>query len=122
MTQAKMAELININLRFYQDLESDEKSASFETIKKLIKGLNIDPAELFGMPSRISMPKSNEHLIEALTELQKENKLLKGKEEYKFSTAEYIMAWGDADPVARQTALKVLRAASDSQVKAKSKA
>lgn len=77
LTQELMAEKIGIGLRSYQYLEYNQSQPEYKTLHNLVHNLKIDPAEIFGMPSRIVLPKSNAKLAEAFSELEKENEDLK---------------------------------------------
>lgn len=78
LTQAKMAEVIGVSLRFYQDLEGGKQNPSIETIEKILSGLKISIINLVEDP-RVKKPedKPREHLLNSYVELQKENELLR---------------------------------------------
>lgn len=115
LTQAKMAETVDLSLRFLQELESEESIPGLESIKKIVRGLNIDPAEIFGMPSRAEpSPPTTRALLNALNEMEKELKTLKSG-----LPNELISAWQNADDTARKMALQALDMESEARPKRK---
>lgn len=78
LTQAKMAEVIGISLRFYQDLEAGKQNPSIETIEKILSGLRVEIRDILEDP-RIQAPEDQArgYLLKSYQEVQKENELLR---------------------------------------------
>jgi transcriptional regulator with XRE-family HTH domain len=51
LTQAEMAERIDVSPRYYQSLEKGEKEPSLTTIQKALSGLGLSYEEMFGTSS-----------------------------------------------------------------------
>ena len=82
LTQSAMAEVIDISLRYYQSLEKNEQDPGYETIIKIVANLVIEPGEFFGHPRKSEPIRSNEKLLEAMVEVEKEkNKIQKQTKE-----------------------------------------
>ena len=69
LTQAQLADKVDRSLDMIGRLERGELAPSFETIERLCSALNLQPAELFGAQSALTMPQS-QRLTEALALLE----------------------------------------------------
>lgn len=76
LTQAEMAEKVDISLRHYQGMEAGASEPGLAVIKKIINGLNLEPGEILGYARKYPLPKSNATLIKVIEELQSENDVL----------------------------------------------
>jgi transcriptional regulator with XRE-family HTH domain len=52
LTQAKMAEAIDVSVRYYQALEADQKEPSLKTLQKALKGLDVSYDKFFDISKR----------------------------------------------------------------------
>lgn len=56
LTQAKMAEQLDVGLRYFQRVEEDGENLTIETVAKIANVLGVEPATLFTPPVSTKKP------------------------------------------------------------------